>query len=87
MKGLGLKLLKIHLLFLAFLPLFIDRSRDGKNGTKTRENPVLVQMCAPVQTISQVSQSPEIIGTYLCSRNLQTVATFRTWIFLRNSEN
>ena len=51
MKGLGLKLLKIHLLFLAFLPLFIDRSRDGKNGTKTRENPVLVQMCAPVQTI------------------------------------
>ena len=51
MKGLGLKLLKIHLLFLAFLPLFIDRSIDGKNGTKTRENPVLVQMCAPVQTI------------------------------------
>jgi hypothetical protein len=24
MKGLGLKLLKIHLLFLSFLPLFID---------------------------------------------------------------
>ena len=41
MKGLGLKLLKIHLLFLEFLPIFIDRTIDGKNGTKTRENPVL----------------------------------------------
>jgi hypothetical protein len=51
MKGLGLKLLKIHLLFLSFLPIFIDRTRDGKNGTKTGFYPVLVQMCAPVQTI------------------------------------
>ena len=58
MKGLGLKLLKIHLLFLAFLPLFIDRSRDGKNGTKTRENHVLVQMCAPVQTIPRRTGIP-----------------------------
>jgi hypothetical protein len=36
MNGLGLKLLKIHLLFLSFLPQFIDRTRDGKNGNKTR---------------------------------------------------
>ena len=33
MKGLGLKLLKIHLLFLSFLPLFIDK-------TFTRNDPV-----------------------------------------------
>ena len=27
-------------------------TRDGENGTKTGFYPVLVQMCAPVQTIS-----------------------------------
>jgi hypothetical protein len=42
MKGLGLKLLKIHLLFLAFLPLFIDKTPNPnpevKLGSEKRIN-------------------------------------------------
>ena len=34
MKGLGLKLLKIHLLFLAFLPLFIDKTPNPNPEVK-----------------------------------------------------
>jgi hypothetical protein len=34
MKGLGLKLLKIHLLFLAFLNLFIDKTPNPNPEVK-----------------------------------------------------
>ena len=51
MKGLGLKLLKIHLLFLAFLPLFIDKESNPNPENNPRENSGLFQKCAPVQTI------------------------------------
>ena len=46
MKGLGLKLLKIHLLFLAFLPLFIDKTPNPNPEVKQGRT-VFYFKCAP----------------------------------------